>query len=155
MRGTPDISKAIFNKVRAITENNNPIDKPSRPKITNEGGAYNSINKRRLSYDNNGNIQSTPFGTKPSDFGGLPNKPAKTEPLLENSNVAGYFDSLNESMALLKETKEYSSVVRGLLTYYLAGKLDKTIFEGLDMEDRMEIFGIIKDFESTVKVALK
>jgi hypothetical protein len=153
LRGNPDISKSIFKKVHSISENtDSPIGKPSSVVmgVDGGGGAYASIMKKR---------------TPPAHTQFYKNDP---KPLVHESGTSGfekdtikridlgmYFDTLFESLTLLKENKDYSTVVRGLLTYYLAGNLDRYVIEGVCEDDKQEIMGIIKEFERSVKNVLR
>jgi hypothetical protein len=139
MRGNPELSKSIFNKIKKISESKGEDDnsyKPSKPRVDNSGGAFNSIMKRRV-VDKSESVYE--------------DSSKKTVSIKKETELSEYFDSIYESIDLLEETKDYSGVVRGLFTYYLAGKLDSKVLEGISREDRREIIGIVRDFEDTLR----
>jgi hypothetical protein len=148
LRGNPDTSKAIFKQVRSVTENlESPIGKPSSSiQIGNGGGAAESMRKRQALQNP---VVRSPAVLPVSETKGF------EKDIIKRIDLGMYFDTLFESLTLLKETKDYSSVVRGMLTYYLAGNLDKYLIEGIQEEDKQEILGIIKDFEKTVRNSLR
>jgi hypothetical protein len=140
MRGNPNLSKMIFQKAKQITEShgeNSVINKPSTPKIHYDGGAFASIEKRKsVNLKNSSNPK--PSGTF---------APVR-ESLVPLNN---YFDSIQESLELLENTKEYSNALRGLLTLYLAGNLNESVMSKITKEDKRELLGILRDFEYHIK----
>jgi hypothetical protein len=140
MRGVPGISESIFKKAKQITEAKGIPN--TKPIIPSGGGAYVSMMKRNVPV-----VESTPVGDIPSSM-----TEVKT---IKTVDVNKYFDSLFEGLALLKDSKDYSSVVRSLFTYYISGRLEGYLIEGISYEDKKEILGIIKDFENTVKSMIK
>jgi hypothetical protein len=147
LRGNPDTSKSIFQKSRSISENaESPLDRPSSVRIGFDvgGGAAESIRKRQTL-----NNPPTPKKTIVNEVKSIEKDPIKV------IDLGMYFDTLFESLTLLKESKDYSSVVRGMMTYYLAGNLDKYVIEGVSEDDKNEILGIIKEFEKSVKNSLR
>jgi hypothetical protein len=147
LRGQGTASKDIFQKVRQITEEKGTDAIYNRPSRIQEqgGGAFASMNKRKSTETLTENI----IKTNNINSGGLEIETIKKVDLNK------YLDTLYESLVILNETKDYSSVVRGLFTYYCSGKMNDYILEGVSLEDKQELLGIIEDFKQAVKNTLK
>ena len=135
------MARAIFQKAKAITESRGESLPKSTP-VASGGGAFASLQRRKR--------EETLYEEKEFIPAGMVEVKS-----IKSVDVNKYFDSLFESLALLKETKDYSSAVRSMFSYYVAGKLDGYVIEGLSSEDKNEILGIIREFESTIKGLLK
>jgi hypothetical protein len=137
MRGNPNTSKDIFKSLKKGTGNESvPVRENSSMfggyPTDMGGGAFNSMRKKQR--------VSTPENTPTKEI----------VKVIENPKLTNYFDSINESLDLLHDTKDYSTVIRGLLTCYISGKLSKLDLSQLDREDKLEIKGIIEDFKNSV-----